>query len=151
MNREYGLTIIELLISVAILVIILALGIIVLNPVAQFASARNSQRRFHIESVLNSIRSNIAATRTGVFTCSNGDIPTTTKRMASGPSNYNIAPCLVPNYLQNMPFDPSATSSYYSSVTDYNTGYDVLKNASTGEITVSAPFAESGKTISVTR
>ena len=146
-----GLTLIELVISIAILAVILALGIVILNPVGQFAAARNSQRKFHLESVMNAIRSNIADSRTGIFNCANGDIPTSTKRMASASGSYNIAPCLVPNYLQNMPFDPSGSGSFYTNVTNYHTGYDVFKSSSTGEITISAPFAESGKVISVTR
>lgn len=141
----------EILISMAILVILLVLSVRALNPVGQFTAARNSQRKFHVESLVNAIRSNYADSRTGIFNCANGDVPTSTKRMAVGANNYNIAPCLVPNYMNNLPFDPSASSSYYTSVSDYNTGYNVLRNASTGEVTVSAPYAELGKTISVTR
>ncbi len=145
-----GLTMMEILIAMAILVVVLAVSLVALNPVGQVKRARNSQRTLHINAILNSVRANIADTRTGVFTCVNGNVPTSTKRMATGVGNYDIGNCLVPTYLQILPFDPSASSSYFNSLGDYNTGYDILRNASTGAITVLAPFAELGKTILVT-
>jgi prepilin-type N-terminal cleavage/methylation domain-containing protein len=149
-NMKKGLTLIELVVSIAILVIVLAGGLIALDPARQFAQARNSQRGFHINAIINAIRENVANTRTGIFTCASGDIPTSSKRMAVGAGNYDIAPCLVPDYMQILPFDPATTSARYTSATDYDSGYYVAKNAS-GTITVSAPAAELGKVISVTR
>ena len=146
-----GITLLEILISMAILVVLLVITITAMNPGGQVATARNNQRTFHLETIENAIRSNIADTRTGIFTCANGDIPTTTKRMASDGGNYNIAPCLIPNYMDLMPHDPSASSSFWTDTSNYNTGYNVIKNASTGAVTVSAPYAELGKNISVTR
>mgnify|MGYP001616150093 CR=1 FL=1 len=153
-RKREGVTILELMISIAVLAILMAISIRALNPSGQFAASRNSQRNLHVLAILNSIRSNIADTRTGIFTCAAGDIPTTTKKMASGSGNYNIASCLIPNYMNVLPIDPSASSSYFNSVTDYNSGYNVVRNVSgtvSVSITVSAPNAELGKTISVTR
>ena len=146
-----GITLLEIIISMAILVILLVITIRAMNPGGQIAMARNSQRSFHVTSILNAIRSNLADTRTGTFICANGDLPTSTKKMASGAGNYDIASCLIPNYLNILPFDPSASSSYWTDLNNYNTGYNLIKNSSSGAITVSAPFAELGKTISVTR
>lgn len=145
------MTLMEIVIVIALLAILLAVAIVSLNPLGEFARARNSQRSYHINAIVTAVRQNIADSTLGAFTCANGDIPTSTKKMASAAGSYDIAPCIVPNYIQNLPFDPSASSSYYTSVSDYNIGYNVLKNASTGEITVSAPYAELGKVISVTR
>lgn len=139
----------ELLIAITILVVLTAVALWALNPVGQIKRARNSQRSLHISAILNAVRANIADTRTGIFTCATGDIPTSTKLMATGAGNYNLGSCIVPNYLQILPFDPSASSSYFTSLNDYNTGYNIVKNASSGEITVSAPYAELGKVISV--
>ncbi len=148
-----GFTIIELIVGVSLLAIIAGIAIKSLNPVGQLRSARNSQRTAHVNTIVNAIRVKLADTRTGTFSCAAGDIPTSSKKMASGSSSsrYDIAPCLVPGYLYAMPFDPAATSSRYVSNTDYDSGYFVMKNASTGQITVSAPSAELGKVISVTR
>ncbi|MBI4094940.1 MAG: prepilin-type N-terminal cleavage/methylation domain-containing protein [Candidatus Liptonbacteria bacterium] len=146
-----GLTLIELSIAVGIAVIIAGTFFIVGNPAGLFSRARNSERRSHVNAIVIAIRQNVADTRTAIFTCASGDIPTSSKKMAVGAGNYNIAPCLVPSYLQNLPFDPSASGAHYASISDYDTGYQVVKNASSGEITVSAPFAEAGQTVSVTR
>ncbi len=151
---QRGVTILELMISIAVLAILMAISIRALNPAGQFAASRNSQRSLHVMAILNSIRSNIADTRTGIFTCAAGDIPTSTKRMASGVGNFDIAPCLIPNYMNVIPIDPSASSSYFTSVSDYNTGYNVIRNVSgtvSVSITVLAPNAELGKTIQSSR
>ena len=71
--------------------------------------------------------------------------------MAPGVGNYDIAPCLVPTYLLALPFDPATSGAHYVSNSDYDTGYFIVQNSSTGQITLSAPAAELKKTISVTR
>lgn len=146
-----GFTLIEFVVGAALIAIIAGISIRSLNPAGQLRSARNSQRIAHVNTIVNAIRVKLADTRTGVFVCGAGDIPTSSVKMAVGAGNYDIAPCLIPGYLYAMPFDPSATSSRYASNTDYDSGYFVMKNASTGQITVSAPSAELGKVISITR
>jgi len=70
--------------------------------------------------------------------------------MGSASGSYNIAPCIVPTYIAAMPSDPSASGTFYYSPSNYNTGYSIIINAS-GSITLSAPKAELGKTISITQ
>lgn len=148
-----GFTLIEFIVATALVVVVAGIAIRGLNPGGQLAIARNNQRTAHINSLINTIRTNIADTRTGIFTCASGNIPTSSKKMASGvaTSTYDIAPCLIPTYIYVMPYDPSASGAHYASNTDYDTGYFVMRNASTGQITVSAPSAELNKIISVTR
>lgn len=135
---------------IAILVILFAIGMVALDPAGQFARARNTQRELHINAILTAIRQNVADNRLGKFVCqSAGDVPTSTTRMAV--NAYNIAPCLVPSYLQNMPFDPLDNEAYYSHIGAYDTGYEIVQNTSTSEIMVLAPSAELGKIIFVTR
>ena len=146
------MTLMEIIIVIALLAILLAVAIVSLNPAGEFARARNSQRSYHVNAIVTAVRQNIADSTLGTFTCASGEVPTSTKQMAVGSSTYyNIAPCLVSTYLNNLPFDPSAAGAHWTSASDYNTGYNILRNASTGEITVSAPFAELGKTVSVTQ
>lgn len=126
MVRKFGVTLIEIIIVIAILVVLFAVGVMFLDPVGQFAKARNTQRELHINSILTAIRQNIADNRLGKFSCAQaGDIPTSTIRMAAGAGNYDIAPCLVPSYIQTMPYDPSDSLAHYSGITDYDTGYDI--------------------------
>lgn len=103
--------------------------------------------------ILNAIGESIALNR-GSWSCASGPLPTSTPAtMATTGTTplYDIAPCLVPAYLPNLPFDPSLDGAYYSSTTDYNTGYDIIQNPTTTAITISAPGAEEGETVSVTR
>jgi len=154
-----GFTLIELLVAIAIMVIMVAVYVTVANPGGQLAVARNSERLLHLQAIMNAIRQNIADQSNEQFACSSGPIPTSTARMTSavGAGKYNIAPCIVvvnngfaADGLFTMPFDPSASSSYFNSVNDYNSGYAIVLNAS-GSITLSAPYAEQGQTVSITR
>lgn len=146
----WGFTIIEITVAIAIITLLILLTIIILNPTQQFAKGRNAQRKGDMNIILNAVGQN-TVDNLGTFSCTSGAIPTTTKRMASSSGNYNIAPCLVSTYLENLPYDPSTSSARYKSVTDYDTAYTILKNATTGRVTVAAPAAELGESISVTR
>jgi prepilin-type N-terminal cleavage/methylation domain-containing protein len=151
-ERRRGLTLVEILISIAIIAFVTGLGLLALNPGAQLATARNTQRSLHLQAIMNAVRQNIADTTTGVFSCASGPLPTGTPEfMSSATGSYNIAPCLVPTYLQTMPIDPTASTSHYASNADYNTGYTIVYNPSTTQITVAAPFAELKKSVSITR
>jgi len=149
-NRR-GMTIMEIVIVIAILGILVAVGVVAMNPAGQLASSRNSKRALDLQTIMNGIRANIADQMGEAFSCGAGIIPTSTKRMAPGTGNYDIAPCLIPTYLLALPFDPSTSSAHYASNSDYDTGYFMVRNASTGQITLTAPAAELGKTILITR
>ena len=145
-----GLSLVEIIISIAIIAILTGVYFLVANPAGQLAGARNSRRIADLQSIMLGIRQNIADQGNGQFGCASGSVPTSTKNMGSATGSYNIAPCLVPTYLALMPTDPSASSAYYNSPTDYNAGYSIKMNAS-GSITLSAPSAELNKTITNTR
>lgn len=144
-----GLTLIEIIVSVAIIVILTSVYIIVANPGGQLAASRNNVRSENLEALMLAIRQNIADQGNETFLCSSGSLPTTTTVMESS-GGYNIAPCLVPNYIAVMPVDPNASSATYTSVSNYDTDYTIIENAS-GSITLSAPNAEEGRTVSITR
>lgn len=148
-----GFTLLELVVVAAIVALLAVAAVIAINPASQFAKARNGKRWSDISAVLGAIGQNIADNN-GTFSCSTGALPTSTALVmaASGTAVYNIAPCLVPVYLEKLPYDPLATSTYYyTSATAYYTGYIIIQATTTGRITVSAPSAELGEAISVTR
>ena len=146
-----GLTLIEIVITIALMAILVGVYFVVANPAGQLASARNGERQLQLQTIMNAITQNIADQGNRQFSCSSGALATSTKRMTStaGAGNYNIAPCLVPTYLAILPFDPATTSARYNSISDYDTGYTISINTSGTVITLKAPAAELGKTISV--
>ena len=148
-----GFTFLELIIAVALTIILTTLAILVLRPADELSRARNNERRAHLNAILNAVGQNIADNN-GAFSCGSGALPGATTTMADNnpvAGQYNIAPCLVPAYLLSLPFDPASTTASYINTGDYNTAYTVIRNSTTGRITLSAPGAELGVTISVTR
>lgn len=153
-KKEGGFTLIEILIVVAIIAILAGTVIIAINPARQFAQTRNTQRWVAVNAILNAVHQR-AIDNQGVFaegtTCD--ALPSTAKYITStdGTDKVDLCACLVSTYISAMPYDPSASGASYTSCTDYTTGYTILKDATTGRITVAAPSAEPSATIFVTR
>ncbi|MEO5627324.1 MAG: type II secretion system protein [Candidatus Saccharimonadales bacterium] len=146
-NKQQGFTLIEVLLVVAIIAILAGIVILAINPNKQLGDTRNSQRQADVNTILN------AAYQYSID--NQGIIPDTITSSAA-----NICPtgatCPTADatidlhvlsdqgkYLVAIPKDPKSGSAT-------NTGYQISQNAN-GRITVSAPTAEQGKTISATR
>jgi prepilin-type N-terminal cleavage/methylation domain-containing protein len=152
-TNSQGFTLIELLVVMGIIAVLSAVVLVALNPGRHFAQARNTQRASHVNTILNAISQNMADHK-GVFTCAGvTTLPTTpTIIRSTNTAGINIAPCLVPDYLSTMPFDPTASNARYTSTADYDTGYEVSRDQATGRITITAPATELGlEKISVSR
>jgi len=144
MFNDKGFTLIEVLLVMGIIAILAAIVIVAVNPARQFAQARNSQRRSHVQSILNAVHQNMIENE-GSFNCTTS-IPTSSSTISS--AETDLCDCLVPDYIADMPVDPSEGS--YTDCDDYDTGYKISKTAE-GRITVTAPDAELDKDVSVTR
>jgi prepilin-type N-terminal cleavage/methylation domain-containing protein len=145
-NSRRAFTLIEVLVVIGIIAILAAIVVVAINPARQFAQARDSQRTSNVNSILNAIGQRMADNK-GLFrdpadaTCLlSMDIPTATSTIASS-GGVDLRPCLVPTYMAELPIDPTGGVPLVGIA--YNTGYTVSKDALTGRITVSAPFATS--------
>ena len=115
-------------------------------PVPQTLKARNDQRRKDVTAIADAIKKNIAE-HGGSFSCVAGPLPTTPTFLGilgAGVNVYPIDPCLVPDYLQRMPKDPTKGALGMS-------GYSVFYDPKTNKVTVRAPYAEGGTKISITK
>lgn len=142
-----GFTLIEVLVVIGIIAILAAIVLVAINPARQFAQARNIQRTSNVNAILNAI---------GQYAADNGgDLPT----IPTSTSDISSALCseLVPIYLPALPSDPqsafdgkdiTACSDITAATT---TGYTIVQDAATSRVTVSAPNAELGASIKVTR
>jgi prepilin-type N-terminal cleavage/methylation domain-containing protein len=149
MNKRPGFTLIEILIVIGLIAVLAGVLVVALNPARQFAQARNAQRYNNLDTIMGSVINNMTDNK-GLFTCASGVIPATATNMANGAGNYDIGPCLVPTYASQLPTDPSAAGAHWTDATDYDTGYTISLGAD-GRFTISAPSAELGEVITLTR
>ncbi len=141
--RNKGFTLIEILVVIGIIAILATIVLIAINPSRQFAQANNTQRESNVNAILNAV---------GQYAADNkGSLPSgiTTTSTDISKAGINICSSLVPTYIPALPVDPKVGS--YTDCTTYDTGYFISKDSTTGRVTVNAPSAEIGVTISVTR
>lgn len=143
-----GFTLVELLLVMGLIAVLASVVLVAVNPGRQFAQARDTQRIAHVNAILNAVTQRLADHR-GLFEegCAAGEIPTASTTIAA--ATYDIAPCLVPEYLSTMPVDPK--TGVYTTATSYDTKYVISLEPTTRRITVRAPDTEIGTVISVSR
>ena len=144
MKKNRGFTLIEILLVIAILAILAGIVIVAVNPFKQLADARNAQRRADATTILNGVYQ-YTVDNSGTLPATITTTPTavcTTGGTCTGLIDLAVL-SNAEKYLTSLPKDPS-------SATANSTGYNISKSAN-GRVTVVAPSAENGVTISVTR
>lgn len=146
-----GFTLLEVLMVIGILAILATVVLVAINPARQFKIARDSQRNANISTILNAIGQNLTD-HGGVFTCEGviTNLPVVKTHMSSEEGGFNIAKCLVPDYISVLPFDPSKEGSGYTDEFDYNTGYFIESDVE-GRVTISADGEVSNAVLKATR
>ena len=148
-KNNQGFTLLEILLVVAAIAILAGIVIVAINPGKQLADTRNAQRRIDVATILNAVYQyyiDSGNLPSGISTDQEeicvGDTATATCTGASlTPLNELI---WAEKYLVDLPVDPNGTC-----VTN-GICYEIVSTAN-NRVTVSAPDAEEGETISVTR
>jgi len=147
-NARRGFTLIELLLVVGIIAILASIVIVAINPTKQLGDTRNAQRKADVNTILSAVYQ--------YSIDNNGNLPsgiTTTARnicqsdMSAGDcttlGGVNLS-VLTGSYVVKIPKDPQV------SATGTGTNYWIVRD-SNSRITVTAPGAEQGAVISITR
>jgi prepilin-type N-terminal cleavage/methylation domain-containing protein len=109
-TQTRGFTLIEILVVMGMIGILAGTVLVAVNPLKQFAQARNTQRVSNVNAILNAIGNRIADNN-GMFasdgTC-NYALPTNeAKNISDTGEGIDLRPCLVPKYIPELPYDPS--------------------------------------------
>lgn len=137
-HRKKGFTLIEVLVVIGIIAILAGVVLVAVSPGKQFKQARDTQRVANVNTILNAIGQNISDHQ-GLFFCGGSvvNLGNQWSLMSSDTIDgaFNIAECLVPEYLPKLPFDPSKGD--FENEDSYDLGYHV-KMDDQGRISVKA-------------
>jgi len=163
LKKQQGFTLIEVLLVVAIIAILAGVVILAVNPAKQLADTRNAQRDENVTTILDAVYQYEIGHNGSLPSTTANPITTTLQPICNASSTGTPPTCpsgdvdlsaLTTNgtYLTGIPTDPSAAPGCAQGSTATLSGYQIEEtNTTSPRITVTAPCAEDGATITVTR
>lgn len=147
-SKNRGFTLIELMVVIGILAVLAAIVLVAINPSRQFSSANNTKRKSDTVAILNAVQQ-YAIDHVGVYPAGVSTAVQTIKKT----SGADLCASIVTTYIAALPVDPLTNNgvAVTNCASSYDTNYTITKSATSGRITVTAPAAELGATISVTQ
>jgi type IV pilus assembly protein PilA len=141
-RSQEAFTLIELLLVIGIIAILVSITIQAINPTRQLGQARNAQRRADMQAIINAVHQyqvdrNVLPS--GIPIGVPQEICVTDAISCNSGVNLDM---LTGAYVVRIPSDPQATGT--------GTDYTIVQNFHR-RITVEAPLAEQGETISISR
>lgn len=143
-SNKRGFTLLEVLLVVAIIAILAGIVILAINPNKQLGDSRNTQRKADVNTILSAVYQYLIENSTTSIS-----LPSTATEIcrtaSAGCSGMIDLSQLTDSekYLTSIPVDPKT-------VLPNGTGYNINKTTN-NRVTVSAPYAENGATITATR
>lgn len=146
--KQAGFTLLEVLLVVAVIAILAGIVIVAINPGKNLGDSRNTQRSADVNTIINGVYQ-YSVDNSG--TIPSGITSTATEICATGASTCTGLVDLSVlttsgKYLVAIPKDPQCATTCAAN----GTGYKISKDTN-GRLIVTAPSAEQGKTISVTK
>jgi len=130
-SRQAGLTFIEAIIVIGIIVILAATVIMIIRPDERLAKSRDEQREIHLNAIWHAVNQKIQQ-ESGTWT---GCDPIPDGFMTLISSDYfDLYSCLIPDYLATPLFDP--VSGYYNNEENYDTKYRIWQDPNTKKISL---------------
>ena len=139
-----GFTLLEILLVVAAIAILASIVILAINPGKQLGDTKNAQRRVDVNTILNAVYQ-YAIDNTGTIPATITSSSTEICKLGGTCTGLIDLSVLTTNekYLVAIPIDPIGASTN-------GVRYTISKSVN-GRVTVSAPNAEQGATITATR
>lgn len=148
-TRQRGFTLPELLVAGGVLALLFVAAAVLLSPATPDTSAqRDTERRLGLARLMQGF---------AAYYAKNGDFPASVsaeeKFIGAGQNEANLCNQLVPEHINQLPFDPAGGSGTLSSCPaegqDYTTAYAVKIDGTT--LTLAAPLTETQKEIKLSR
>jgi len=151
LKSNKGFTLLEILLVVAAITILAGIVIVALNPSKQLGETQNAKRSSNVNTIINAVfqysidNSGVLPASIASSTCA--DNVATDEICKTGADCTGLVDLSVltnnETYIVSMPTDPTGA-------TTNGAGYHITKNFN-NRVTVCAPDAEQGETISVTQ